>query len=423
MSDFNGVPAEDDVPVVETSGDAWNDAMIEDESPIAAPESLSGAPTISTPLPPPPPKVKSRRTLRALALAFAVVAVGFGGGILGTIAVDEWNITIGSTRISGSSNSPLVTSEVDSDDPSLGTTVVAQVVNQLADSVVTINSQISDATGEGEASGTGVVLTSDGEILTNAHVVEGATGVTVRFAGETEPRTATVLASDAGNDLALLKIDATNLKPATFAQPGTIRIGDQVIAIGYALALDGGPSVTSGIISALKRTIITESGALNGLIQTDAAISSGNSGGPLVNLRGEVVGINTAVARSDVNQAATNIGFSISVDEIVPVLEQLRSQASGVARQEGFLGVGLAARTDGGQGAIITSVQPDSPASLAGIQEDDIVLSVDGEPIDGQAGLVAAIRDAAPGQTVEIEILRGVKRLTVKATLVARDQG
>jgi len=426
MSDFNGVPAEDDVPVVETSGDAWNDAMVEDVSPIAEPESLSGAPTISTPLPPPPPmpaNVKSRRKLRALALVFAVVAVGFGGGILGTIAVDEWDITIGSTRISGSSNSPLVTSEVDSDDPSLGATVIAQVVNQLADSVVTINSQISDATGEGEASGTGVVLTADGEILTNAHVVEGATKVSVRFAGETEPRTATVLASDPGNDLALLKIDATNLKPATFAQPGTIRIGDQVIAIGYALALDGGPSVTSGIISALKRTIITESGALNGLIQTDAAISSGNSGGPLVNLRGEVVGINTAVARSDDNQAANNVGFSISVDEIGPVLEQLRSQASGVVRQEGFLGVGLAARTDGGQGAIITSVQPDSPASLAGIQEDDIVLSVDGEPIDGQAGLVASIRDAAPGQTVEIEILRGVKRLTVKATLVARDQG
>ena len=426
MSDFNGVPAEDDVPIVETSGDAWNDAMVEDVSPIAEPESLSGAPTISTPLPPPPPmpaNVKSRRKLRALALVFAVVAVGFGGGILGTIAVDEWDITIGSTRISGSSNSPLVTSEVDSDDPSLGATVIAQVVNQLADSVVTINSQISDATGEGEASGTGVVLTADGEILTNAHVVEGATKVSVRFAGETEPRTATVLASDPGNDLALLKIVATNLKPATFAQPGTIRIGDQVIAIGYALALDGGPSVTSGIISALKRTIITESGALNGLIQTDAAISSGNSGGPLVNLRGEVVGINTAVARSDDNQAANNVGFSISVDEIGPVLEQLRSQASGVARQEGFLGVGLAARTDGGQGAIITSVQPDSPASLAGIQQDDIVLSVDGEPIDGQAGLVAAIRDAAPGQTVEIEILRGVKRLTVKATLVARDQG
>ncbi|MEJ6513415.1 MAG: trypsin-like peptidase domain-containing protein [Acidimicrobiia bacterium] len=383
-------------------------------------------PMISTPMPPPPPSspnVQSRRKLRAVALVFVVVAVGFASGILGTIAANKWDITIGSTKISGSSNAPLVTSEVGSDDPSLGTTVVAQVVNKLADSVVTINSQVNDASGQGEASGTGVVLTADGEILTNAHVVAGSTSVTVRFAGETEPRKATVLASDPGNDMALLKIDATNLKPATFAQPGTIRIGDQVIAIGYALALDGGPSVTSGIISALKRTIITESGALNGLIQTDAAISSGNSGGPLVNLRGEVVGINTAVARSDVNQAANNVGFSISVDEIGPVLEQLRSQASGEVRQEGFLGVGLAARTDGGQGAIITSVQPDSPAGLAGIQQDDIVLSVDGEPIDGQAGLVAAIRDAAPGQTVKIEILRGVKRLTVEATLVARDLG
>jgi putative serine protease PepD len=133
-------------------------------------------------------------------LAFVVVAIGFSSGILGTIAADKWDITIGSTRISGSSNSPLVTSEVDSDDPSLGATVVAQVVNKLADSVVTINSQVNDESGQGEASGTGVVLTSDGEILTNAHVVEGATKVSVRFAGETEPRIATVLASDAGND-------------------------------------------------------------------------------------------------------------------------------------------------------------------------------------------------------------------------------
>ncbi len=425
MSDFNGVPAQDDSPIVETSGDAWNDAMNQGESLIAEPESLSGAPIISTPLPPPPPmpaNVESRRKLRALALVFVVVAIGFGSGILGTIAADKWDITIGSTKISGSSNTPIVTSEVSADDASVGATVVAQVMNKLADSVVTINSQISDASGDGEATGTGVVLTSDGEILTNAHVVEGAISVTVRFAGETEPRAAVILASDPGNDMALLKIEATNLKPATFAQPGTIRIGDAVIAIGYALALDGGPSVTSGIISALKRTIITESGALNGLIQTDAAISSGNSGGPLVNLRGEVVGINTAVARSDVNQSANNVGFSISVDEIGPVLEQLRRQASGAVREEGFLGVGLSARTDGGQGAIITSVQPDSPASSAGIRQDDIVLSVDGEPIDGQAGLVAAIRDAAPGQTVEIEILRGSTRLTVKATLVARVQ-
>lgn len=346
--------------------------------------------------------------------------IGFIGGLIGTQVSTNWDISFGSNSSTRTSNSPLVTSEVSPNDSSIGDTVVAQVVNAMSDSVVTISTKIEDGMNSGGATGTGVVLTADGEILTNAHVVADATEVHVRFAGETEPRLAKVLASDPGNDLALLKIEATDLKPATFAQPGTIRIGDGVVAIGYALDLDGGPTVTSGIVSALKRTIITESGALNGLIQTDAAISSGNSGGPLVNLRGEVVGINTAVARSDAFSAANNVGFSIAVDEIVPVLEQLRSQADGEVRQEGFLGVGLAERTDGGQGAIISNVQPNSPASLAGIKESDIVLSVDGEPIDGQAGLVAAIRDASPGQTVEIELLRDGKRITVKAKLVAR---
>jgi putative serine protease PepD len=373
----------------------------------------------------PPPQfastaVESEKPRRKKSGVLLTLVVGFIGGVIGTQVSTNWDLSIGSGSSVQSSNSPLVTSEVSPDDSSIGDTVIAQVANAMSDSVVTISSLIDDGMSTGEGTGTGVVLTADGEILTNAHVVADATEVKVRFAGETEPRLAKVLASDPGNDLALLKIDATDLKPATFAQPGTIRIGDGVIAIGYALDLDGGPTVTSGIVSALKRTIITESGALNGLIQTDAAISSGNSGGPLVNLRGEVVGINTAVARSDANSAANNVGFSIAVDELVPVLEQLRSQASGQAREEGFLGVGLAERTDGGQGAIISSVQPNSPASLAGIRENDIVLSVDGEPIDGQAGLVAAIRDASPGQTVEIELLRDGKRLSVKAKLVAR---
>jgi putative serine protease PepD len=250
--------------------------------------------------------------------------------------------------------------------------------------------------------------------------VEGATEVRVRFAGDTEPVVARVLAADSGNDLALLKVNATNLVAATFAKPGSVRVGDQVVAIGYALALDGGPSVTTGIVSALKRTIFTESGALNSLIQTDAAISSGNSGGPLANMRGEVVGINTAVARGDMNSAANNIGFAISVDETLAVLEQLREQASGTTRTEGFLGVSLEARTDGGVGSIIATVQPGSPAEVAGINVGDIVLAVDGEPVNGQAGLVAAIRDRSPGDTISIELVRDEQRVTLSATLVAR---
>ncbi|MFM7762985.1 MAG: S1C family serine protease [Acidimicrobiaceae bacterium] len=352
-----------------------------------------------------------------------LVAAVFGlfGGIIGTYIAQDANLV----DLSNSDSTTQITSAqvvVADEDGSSSGSLIAQVAERLANSVVTISTTVSDDFGGGRGVGTGVVLTSDGEILTNAHVVEDATEVVVRFAGETEPRVAKVLASDLGNDLALIKVDATGLVAATFAKPGSVQIGDTVVAIGYALALDGGPTVTSGIVSALKRTIETDSGALNSLIQTDAAISSGNSGGPLVNLKGEVVGINTAVARGDSDSAANNIGFSISVDEVLIVIEQLREQANGAERKEGFLGVGLAAREDGGQGAIITNVQPGSPADKAGILIDDVVLAVDGEPIDGQAGLVAAIRDAEPGQTVKIEIFRDGKRLVFEATLIARSE-
>ena len=362
---------------------------------------------------------RSRRRRFGVVLVAAVF--GLFGGIIGAYVAQEANLVDldNSDSTTQITSAPVVVAE---DDGLSGGSLIAQVAERLANSVVTISTTVDDDFGGGRGVGTGVVLTSDGEILTNAHVIEDATEVVVRFAGETEPRVAKILASDLGNDLALIKVDVTGLIAATFAKPGSVQIGDTVVAIGYALALDGGPTVTSGIVSALKRTIETDSGALNSLIQTDAAISSGNSGGPLVNLKGEVVGINTAVARGDSESAANNIGFSISVDEVLIVIEQLREQAKGTVREEGFLGVGLAAREDGGQGAIITNVQPGSPADKAGILIDDVVLAVDGEPIDGQAGLVAAIRDAEPGQTVKIEIFRDGERLVFEATLIARSE-
>jgi putative serine protease PepD len=386
----------------------------------------------SSQLPPPQLPVQSDLPLqnydeagRSPRRRFGVVLVsavfGLFGGIIGTYIAQEANLVDldNSDSTTQITSAPVVVAE---DDGLSGGSLIAQVAERLANSVVTISTTVDDDFGGGRGVGTGVVLTSDGEILTNAHVIEDATEVVVRFAGETEPRVAKILASDFGNDLALIKVDVTGLIAATFAKPGSVQIGDTVVAIGYALALDGGPTVTSGIVSALKRTIETDAGALNSLIQTDAAISSGNSGGPLVNLKGEVVGINTAVARGDSESAANNIGFSISVDEVLIVIEQLREQANGAVREEGFLGVGLAAREDGGQGAIITNVQPGSPADKAGILIDDVVLAVDGEPIDGQAGLVAAIRDAEPGQTVKIEIFRDGERLVFEATLIARSE-
>jgi putative serine protease PepD len=386
----------------------------------------------SSQLPPPQLPVQSdlplqnydeagRSPRRRFGVVLVAAVFGLFGGIIGTYVAQEANLV----DLDNSDSTTQITSApvvVAQDDGLSDGSLIAQVAERLANSVVTISTTVDDDFGGGRGVGTGVVLTSDGEILTNAHVIEDATEVVVRFAGETEPRVAKILASDFGNDLALIKVDVTGLIAATFAKPGSVQIGDTVVAIGYALALDGGPTVTSGIVSALKRTIETDAGALNSLIQTDAAISSGNSGGPLVNLKGEVVGINTAVARGDSESAANNIGFSISVDEVLIVIEQLREQANGAVREEGFLGVGLAAREDGGQGAIITNVQPGSPADKAGILIDDVVLAVDGEPIDGQAGLVAAIRDAEPGQTVKIEIFRDGERLVFEATLIARSE-
>ena len=228
---------------------------------------------------------------------------------------------------------------------------VAEVAAAVGPSVVTISVDI-EAGVTGEAVGTGLVVSPDGEILTNAHVIANATEIRVRLAGDTEPTEAELIASDVGNDLALLKINGSNLPVAPFAPPGEVALGDQVVAIGFALDLDGEPSVTLGIVSALDRTLITQNeGALDGLIQTDAAISSGNSGGPLVDASGRVIGINTAVARSDVSTAATNVGFAIAIEEVEAVLAALREQGEGDPRLEGFLGVVLGERSDGGQGA------------------------------------------------------------------------
>ncbi|MBU6201058.1 MAG: trypsin-like peptidase domain-containing protein [Acidobacteria bacterium] len=381
------------------------------DTPMQTADGAAGTPA-GTPLPPPPPRHQGgRRSGAAVALGavLGLVAGAVSGAVAGTMLGRDG----GSSPVEFEA---VQVGETSGETPAETSTQVAAVANSIARSVVMVWGE-ADA---GISTGTGVVMSSNGDILTNAHVVEDATVVRIRFMFETEPRDAEVLASDPGNDLALLRVAATGLAPATLAEPGSVRIGDPVVAIGYALDLDGGPTVTSGIVSAINRTIPSGDGALDSLIQTDAAISSGNSGGPLVNLRGEVVGINTAVYRGDLQSAVNNVGFAISSEEILSVLPQLRAQARGEVRTEGFLGVGVERRSDGGQGAIITSVQPDSPADEAGIVTGDVVLSVDGAPIDGQIGLVAAIRDGSPGQVVEIVILRDGERVTLTATLVAR---
>ena len=377
------------------------------------PPSALAPPTPGTsPVPPSPasPRSNRRRSFILVGLAGCVAWLGgLGGALVGSQIADWWDEP--PTR---PSTQPLDIAEARGGFD--GRIDVQAVADFVGPSTVTISADI----GAGVGTGTGIIITEDGEILTNAHVVEGASEVRVRLAGESEPREATVLAADRGNDLALLRIAGDGYTPAIFADPDSIRIGDEVVAIGFALNLDGDPSVTLGIVSALDRSFGLDGVFLDGLIQTDAAISSGNSGGPLVNAAGEVVGINTAVARNTAVSAATNISLAISTKEALPIIEDLRAQAEGDVREEAFLGVGLGDRRDGGQGVIVTDVQDGTPAADVGVQVGDLIVAVDGAATDGSPGLIAAIRDKEPGDPVTVSIVRGDEELELEVTLTSR---
>jgi S1-C subfamily serine protease len=281
------------------------------------------------PVPPRPRRARRRSRAAGLAVGAAVVALtaGTAGGVAGHAWFDDEPATVAvPTAVASAARAADTLSGSDLD--------IAGVLARVEPAVVSIRTEVTLRQGpyeqRGQAAGTGIVLTSDGEVLTNAHVVDGATAIEVTLAGTNKTYTADLVAADSSEDLALLQLrNASGLTAATLGDSSTLQVGDDVVAIGNALALEGGPTVTKGIVSALNRDISTsESASLGGLIQTDAAISSGNSGGPLVNARGEVVGINTAVAASGDTTTAENIGFAISIDKAKQVLENLRSSAT-----------------------------------------------------------------------------------------------
>jgi S1-C subfamily serine protease len=283
-------------------------------------------------LPPPPPprppddaprhRPRRRGPLVALAAATVVASglAGYAGGRLGDSPTPTATTSSVAARSVSASNVS-------------GTFDVQSVLASLKSSVVSVDTTLQSRRGpyvvQGQGAGTGMVLDNAGHILTNAHVIDGATTITVTLSGETQARTATLVASDTSADVAVLKVDDTKgLVPAAIAPADAAQVGDQVVAIGNALALEGGLSVTEGIVSALDRSIDTDTGSLTGLLQTDAAISSGNSGGPLVDAAGRVVGMNTAVASSSGSVQASNIGFAIPIQTAVNVADRLIGQSS-----------------------------------------------------------------------------------------------
>ena len=272
--------------------------------------------------------------------------------------------------------------------------------------------------------GSGFVISEDGYILTNHHVVDQATEIQVLFADRRE-YTATIVGSDRRSDLALLKIDATDLPTLSFAEADELRAGDWVLAIGSPFGLDY--SVTAGIVSAIGRSIPTEKGEnYVPFIQTDVAINPGNSGGPLFNLDGEVVGINSQIySRSG---GSIGLSFSIPTSVALTVVDQLKKNGT---VQRGWLGVvmqdvdkALAESLELGkpQGALINAVEPDGPADDAGIVPGDVIVRFNGQPIIDSGDLPHVVGAIAPSKKVKVEVYREGKRKTINVKVGALDK-
>ncbi|HET7722640.1 MAG TPA: trypsin-like peptidase domain-containing protein [Acidimicrobiales bacterium] len=367
------------------------------------------------PPPPPPPPAPTRNGVAPKWLA-AVAAVSLlGGGVAGAIGgrlADDGRSGSAATSLSGANNGSVITTTSD----------VQAILAKVQPGVVYIHTQASRGGRffPSQGAGTGVVLTADGEVLTNAHVVAGATSIRINLPGETQAREATLVAADSGNDLALLKITgASNLKTVELGNSGDLRVGDDVVAIGNALDLKGGFTVTRGIVSALNRSIGAEDGAsLSGLIQTDAAINPGNSGGPLVNSAGQVIGINTAV-----DGQGQNIGFAIAIDKAKPIVDRLRTGQSAAATPRAYLGVSSQVAGDGTPGATVVDVGPGTPAAGAGIQVGDVIVALDSTQITDPDDLSEAIGAKKPGDRVTVTYTRNGQRRTAQVNLGTRPTG
>ena len=264
--------------------------------------------------------------------------------------------------------------------------------------------------------GTGFIISGDGQIVTNAHVVDGSDKVTVKLDnGQTYE--AKVLGSDAATDIAVLKIDASDLPHVQFGDSTELHVGEPVIAMGNPLGL--GNTVTTGIVSALGRDI--QAGPFDNFIQTDAAINRGNSGGPLFNEAGDVVGINTAIMSPD--GGSIGIGFAVPSEMATDIVADLAGDGK---IDRGFLGVQIspvseetaaALGFDAPKGAMIVDVTDDSAAQSAGLKKGDIVLSVNGDDVGSPRDLTRKIAGDAPGTKVDLNLLRAGKPMDVSVTL------
>ncbi len=366
-----------------------------DDAPAEFPDDSPDAATEPTPAPwPSAPPTRNRASREPSAVRTAVIAglLGalIGGGIAGGVvsAVDDHHGNT-TTIIRSGDNQPARASTVLTKPGD-----IRAIVDKVQPAVV----RIVVSNGIQSGTGTGFIIASDGIIVTNAHVADSQRDVQVTL-NDGDQVNGRVLGQDSTVDLAVVKVNRTGLPTVTLGNSDDLQVGDAVVAIGNALGLsDGsGPTVTTGIVSGLDRTVdVSETETLLNAIQTDAAINPGNSGGPLLDSQGRVIGINTAIANPG---SSNNVGFAIAISSAKPIVDDLR-----VGRQPriAFLGV---------------KVTPRSGAAKAGIKKGDVIVEAEGDAISRSDEVLRAVRGHHAGDRISIILLRGSKRQTVTVTL------
>jgi len=304
---------------------------------------------------------------------------------------------------------------------------VRGVLNRVQESVIAIETNEVQRQGFFSGAGSGVLISNDGLILTNEHVISGADTIEITFFNGTVVE-ADLVGSFPNEDVALIQArGVVDTRAAELGTAETLLVGDEVVAIGNALGLGGQASVTLGIVSAKDRELQAGRIKFDSLIQTDAAINPGNSGGPLVNAAGQVVGINTAII-----DGAQNIGFAISIDAITPLIEQLVSGDASITPETAFFGASTkpVSQTTAEErsrflitdvdGAFVVDVFPESAAGRAGLEPGDILFKVDGRDVASPEDVARAVRRNDPGDAIDLEFRRNGQTMTANVSLGTR---
>ncbi|HEU5347640.1 MAG TPA: trypsin-like peptidase domain-containing protein [Ktedonobacterales bacterium] len=376
---------------------------------------------------PPRPRRRNLAVIGAIIALLLTLAVGVGAGTaIGRLSVAS--TSGGNTIVLGSTSAPDVT-------VSSSTTTLQQDIENVAKAVSPSVVKITSTSFRGEAVGSGNILTADGYIITNDHVVQGFTKYTVQLSNGATYQ-AQLIGEAPQDDLAVLKIAATGLKPIAFADSSKVQVGEFSIAIGNPLNL--GESVTYGVVSKLNQVASEQpngpAGTLTGLIQTSAPINPGNSGGALVNLKGQLIGIPTlAAVNPETGNSANSLGFAIPANRVQFIARQLIAQGKVTNTGQGFLGIeaqdvtpqiaaanGLSVESGVLVKGFVNDAAGASPANQAGLRVNDVITAVNGTSVSDNNDLARVLQNQAPDKQVKLTVVRGTSTLTIAVTLGER---